>query len=290
MGSEVWMAQVARSDPAGDERSDAALVAAAQGGDAGAVQALLVRYEGQIYRIGLRMCRDPEDAREVLQETLFAAARTLGEFRSEAAVGTWFYAIARSFCIKMRRRGGRAASSGEAGDDEAARVPDPGRLPDEAAADGEVGAALRRAIDELAEGYREVLVLRDVEGLTASEVATVLGIGVAAVKSRLHRARLTLRDKLAPILDAGVPAPAQEGCPDVLGLFSQRLEGEVDADLCRELESHVARCERCSAACDSLKHTLTLCKTAGNSRAVVPPDVQASVRRAVREMLRLDPG
>jgi RNA polymerase sigma-70 factor (ECF subfamily) len=269
-----------------DGRTDAELVAAAQGGDARAAEALFIRYEQPIYRIGLRMCRDPEDAREVLQETLLAASRALPSYRGDAALGTWLYAIARSFCIKHRRRAGRAPV-GEGGDEELALVPDQAALPDEAAAGHEVGAALRRAIAELGQPYRDVLLLRDVEGLTAPEVAAALGIGVDAVKSRLHRARVAVRDKIAPLLDAEPTVPEVPGCPDVLGLFSRRLEGEVDANLCREMERHVSGCGRCSAACDSLRRTLTLCQTSGGEGAAVPPQVQATVRRAVREVLRL---
>jgi RNA polymerase sigma-70 factor (ECF subfamily) len=279
---------IAVKAPAGEEKADAELVAAAQAGDARAAQALFVRYEGPIYRIGLRMCRDPEDAKEVLQETLLAAARTLGEFRGEAAVGTWLYTIARSFCIKLRRKQGRAATAfaNEDGEDEVAAIRDPRALPDDAAADRQVGAALERAIDELAPMYREVLVLRDVEGLTAPEVAAALGIGVDAVKSRLHRARVAVRDKVAPYVEHAPPPAATAGCPDVLHLYSQRLEGEVSANLCAEMEKHVAGCGHCSAACDTLRRTLALCKAAGGD-APVPDKVQASVRKAVREMLKL---
>lgn len=272
---------------AADSRSDAELVAAAQAGDPRAAEALFARYEAPVYRVALRMCRDPEDAKEVLQETLLAAARTLGEFRGDAAVGTWLHAIARSFAIKLRRKRGRTPSA--AGEDEAevASLPDPAALPDERAADHEVGAALQRAIAALTPPYRDVLVLRDVEGLTAPEVAAALGIGVDAVKSRLHRARVAVRDELAPLLDpAGAPPPLP-GCPDVLGLFSRRLEGEIDADLCHRMEQHVARCPHCGSACESLKRTLTLCQASGGRGEPVPAKVQASVRRAVREVLRL---
>jgi RNA polymerase sigma factor (sigma-70 family) len=138
------MASAARSSGSKDERSDADLVAAAKRGEAAAVQALFVRHEAPVYRIALRMCRDPEEAKEVLQETLLAATRTLGEFRSEAAVSTWLYTIARSFCIKMRRRSHRMpAAFGDADEDEAVSVRDPARLPDEVAADHEVGAVVR---------------------------------------------------------------------------------------------------------------------------------------------------
>ncbi len=146
----------------------------------------------------------------------------------------------------------------------------------------ELGSAVQRAIDALARPYREVLVLRDVEGLSAPEVAEALGIGVDAVKSRLHRARVAVREKLAPMV--GVDPPPAHGCPDVLAMFSRRLEGQVDAHLCEQMEHHVAGCTRCTAACDGLKRTLSLC--AATRETAVPLGVQASVRRAVREVLR----
>src|SRR5665647_1794505 len=85
------------------ERSDADLVTAARGGDRAAVEELLARYEPNIYRFGLRMCGDEDAAREVLQETMLAAFRHLRGFRGDAALSTWMFQIARSFCIKERR-------------------------------------------------------------------------------------------------------------------------------------------------------------------------------------------
>jgi RNA polymerase sigma-70 factor, ECF subfamily len=252
------------------------------GNETSAIATLLARYEGPVYRFGLRFCRDPEDARDVLQETLLAAARGFPSYRGQAALGRWLYTIARSFCIKQRRRRIRAASlsPGASADDEAREVPDPAAAPDEAAISRELGGAVRRAIAELGRPYREVLVLRDVEGLTAPEVAAALGIGVDAVKSRLHRAR----EKLAPLV--GTVEPPVHGCPDVLALFSRRLEGQVDAHLCEEMERHLTGCPRCATACDGLKRTLSLC--VATRGATVPPQVQASVRRAVQELLRAE--
>jgi len=269
-----------------DEQAEARLVEAAQHGDRAAETALLARYEGPVYRFGLRFCRDPEDARDVLQETLLAAARGLPSYRGEAALGTWLYAIARSFCIKQRRRQLRAAplASSASTDEEARAVPDPAAPPDEAAIAHELSGNVQRAIAALARPYREVLVLRDVEGLTAPEVAAALGIGVDAVKSRLHRARVAVREELAPLV--GSVDPPAHGCPDVLALFSRHLEGQVDARLCEEMERHLSSCRRCAAACNGLKRTLSLC--AATRGAGVPPPVQASVRRAVRELLRTE--
>lgn len=165
-----------------------------------------------------------------------------------------------------------------------------GAGPEVLAADKEIQRALERALGSLEPSQREVLVLRDVEGLSAAEVAEVLGIGVAAVKSRLHRARLSLREALAPLLDLPLaPAPAN-GCPDVQRLFSRHLEDEIDADLCAQMQRHLEDCPRCSGACDSLKRTLLVCRSGATSpHAAVPPAVQAKVRVALRDFLGATP-
>jgi RNA polymerase sigma-70 factor (ECF subfamily) len=264
-------------------RTEAQLVEAAQRGERPAIAELLARYEAPIYRLGLRFCKNPEDARDVLQDTLLAAARGFPTYRGDAAVGTWLYTIARSFCIKQRRRRARSggATSSESDDGEVRDLPDTSALPDETAIGHELRDAVQRAINSLSRPYRDVLILRDVEGLTAPEVAAALGVGVDAVKSRLHRARVAMREKLGPVLgDVQEPNP---GCPDVLFMFSRRLEGQVDAKLCEEMQRHVDACARCAAACESLKQTLSLCVAGRGSP--IPPGIQASVRRAVRELL-----
>jgi RNA polymerase sigma-70 factor (ECF subfamily) len=268
---------------------DDTLLARARAGDRAALDELLSRHERRVYRFGLRLCRDPEDAKDVLQETLLAVARTVKDFRGASSVSTWLYTIARSFCIKKRRRSRFAPAEEES---LAARepgalarqVPDPARAPDESLAGRQVERALERAIARLEPMYRDVLVLRDVEGLSAPEVAEVMGITVEAVKSRLHRARVAVRAEVAPLL--ALPpegaAPAAAGCPDVLDLFSRHAEGEISASLCAEMERHLAACPGCRARCDSLQRTLTLCMNAPLPE--VPAAVQASVRAAIREL------
>jgi RNA polymerase sigma-70 factor (ECF subfamily) len=270
------------------ERPDHELFAAARDGDKGALEELLERHQGRVYRFGIKMCRDPEDAKDVLQDTLLAMARGVRDFRGVSSISTWLYTIARSFCIKKRRKGKFDPEREESLDTdaapEAARLADPARAPDDALAGKEVEQVLERAIRSLDPMYREVLLLRDVEGLTAPEVAEVLGLSTQAVKSRLHRARLMVREQVAPLL--GIPgAPAAPGtCPDVLTLFSRHLEDEISADVCAEMERHLEGCPRCRGACDSLKRTLALCRTAGSS-AEVPAAVQASVKVALRNFL-----
>jgi len=275
-----------------DTASDADLLAAARDGDRAALEKLLERHQAQVYRFSMKMCREPEDAQDVLQETLLAMARGVREFRGASSISTWLYTVARSFCIKKRRRSKFAPegpSLDAAGSSEAAALADPARSPDEALASKQIEQALERAIRALDPKYREALLLRDVEGLTAPEVAEVLGITVQAVKSRLHRARIAVRDNLAPVL--GVPSSAQAApgaCPDVLTMFSQHLEDEISAEVCSAMERHLEGCPRCRDACDSLKRTLALCRTSGPATEV-PPSVQTAVRRAIRDFLRDGP-
>lgn len=266
------------------EPEDASLIDAARQGDAAALDALLARHQDRIYRFGLKMCHDPRDAEEVLQDTMMAMARTIGEFRGASSLTTWLYAIARNFCVRKRRKSKFApvrelsleAVMAQEGD----RLRDPAAPPDEAVMAAELRTALHDAIQALEPPQRDVLILRDVEGLTAPEVAEVLGINVPAVKSRLHRARLAVRAHLAPRLGPPVPLTGTT-CPDVLNLLTRHLEGEISREQCAEMEKHVAQCSRCAAACESLRQTLVLCRSDESGQ------VPAPVRQRVREQIQV---
>jgi RNA polymerase sigma-70 factor (ECF subfamily) len=273
--------------PAGSDAgasTDDELVTAARRGDAAALETLLVRYQPHLYRFGLRMCGNVEDAGDVAQESLISMARSLRDFRGDSSVSSWLYTIARRFCIKKRRRSKFAPAREDSLDapetNAANRLADPAPNPEQTATNRELGTALTRAIDALDPPQREVLVLRDVEGLPAREVAKVLGISIDAVKSRLHRARVAVRDELAPVL--GQPA-VESGrgaiCPDVLTLFSQHLEGDIDPSVCATMESHLAQCDHCRNACESLKRTLAVC------RQLPTPDVPAPIAASIRAAL-----
>ncbi|HEY7410908.1 MAG TPA: sigma-70 family RNA polymerase sigma factor [Vicinamibacteria bacterium] len=271
------------------DAADDTLLLAAREGDPHALDALLKQYQPHVYRFGMRMCGDPQAAQDVLQETLLAAARALRGFRGASSVSTWLYTIARSFCIKSRRRSVFAPEvvSLESQPAAARRAADTSPDPERQLADREIRSALESAIGALEPGHREVLVLRDVEGLPAAEVAEVTGLSVAAVKSRLHRARASVRERLAPLLAAapGSPAgPAGSGvCPDVVGLLSRHLEGEIAPEACAEMERHVVGCPRCQGACDSLRQTLRLCGSAPLPE--VPRELQESIREGIRGLL-----
>jgi RNA polymerase sigma-70 factor (ECF subfamily) len=272
--------------------TDHALLDAARRGDGGAIDALLERHQARIYRFGMKMCRNPEDARDVLQETLLAMARGLRDFREESSMSTWLYRVARSFCLKKHRKGKFQPSNVASLETdlplEANRLVAKGKRPDEVLEGKELQEALEASIDSLDPVYREVLILRDFEGLTAPEVAEALGVSVDAVKSRLHRARLAVRSAMSGFLEPGEKdRPASGGCPDIVSLYSRHLEGEIDAAVCAEMEKHLAACARCRAACQTLKDVVALCRA--NPSETVPEPVQESVRTALRDLLPVSP-
>ena len=267
-------------------RGDDELLAAARQGDGAALEALLIRYQPQLYRFGLRMCGNAEDAGDVAQESLVSMVRALGDFRGDSSVSSWLYTIARRFCIKKRRRSKFAPTREESLDAPetvvAQRLADPAPSPEQTVSNQELATVLTRAIDALEPSQREVLVLRDVEGLPAPEVAKVLGISVDAVKSRLHRARVAVREAVAPVL--GRTAASQGAmCPDVVMLFSRHLEGEIDPTVCAEMETHLVQCRHCRDACESLKGTLAACRQLPTPE--VPASLAASIKAAIRDVL-----
>lgn len=271
------------------DTSDEELLQAARDGDAESLEALITRYQPRVLRFGTRMCGDREDAQDVVQETLLTMARSVRDFRGESSVSTWLYTIARSFCIKKRRRSKFAPAhpiSLDAPEGEPLQgLKDPGPGPERAAYGREIGAALDASIRALDPGQREVLLLRDVEGLSAPEVGTVLGLSVDAVKSRLHRARLAVREHVAPLLGIPVDTPApSSGCPDVLMLFSRHLEGDIGHDTCVEMEAHLEKCGACRGACESLRRSVALCRATPEQK--VPTAVADSVRAAIRSLMR----
>lgn len=262
-------------------RSDQELLDALRAGDRAALAELVERHAPEVYRFAAKMCREPEDAKDVLQDTLLSAARGLGDFRGDATLSTWFYTVARSFCIKRRRTSKFAPTHTVSLEHsrEAEQVPAPHMAPDEAAAGRELGLGLERAIAALEPDQREVLLLRDVEGLTAQEVSQIVGASVGAVKSRLHRARAAARALLDPEPIAARAPDASNACPDAVRLFSQYLEGEIGTAECRAMDEHLAGCAHCRATCDSLKHTLALCRAARTDD--LPAETQAQVRQVL---------
>ena len=267
-----------------DENTESGLLAAARKGDRSALSALLERHQQKVFGFGVKMCGDAEDAKDVAQDTLLTMARTVRDFRGDASLSTWLYTVARSFCIKKRRRTKGAPAFHQPLDLAAHEsASEPSMTPEQALLGREARETVAAALDELEPEAREVVVLRDVEGLTAAEVAEVTGVSVAAVKSRLHRARAALREHLLAVVGGEPSEAARPSCPDMLTMLSRKLEDEISPNVCAEMEEHVAGCPHCSGVCDSLKRTLALCKSLPTP--TVPQHVQDSLRKAVASAL-----
>jgi RNA polymerase sigma-70 factor (ECF subfamily) len=189
-------------DPERSE-SDEALVRRAAAGDRAAFARLATRHEAALYRFAVRACGGEREAEDALQDGLLAAWRGARTFRADAAARTWLFQIVLNACRRRHRR--RAGDPGEPAPLEAAAaVAADESGPEQRAGARELGRALDAALAALDGGAREVLLLRDVEGLSGEETAAALGIGLAAMKSRLHRARLDLKARVEELLGHAV--------------------------------------------------------------------------------------
>ena len=252
------------------------LLERASNGDPEALQALLRSVQPQIYRFGLKMCRHEEDAEDVLQDTLLTIARSVKDFKGASSLSTWLYAITRSICIKRRRKS-KFEPDGHASVEEGV-VSDPKPTPDAELSQKQTWSVVAAAIRALPVDQREVLMLRDVEGLSAKEVAEVVGQTEAAVKSRLHRARSSLRVTLSN----RPPAPSNPGCPDIHAIFSEHIEGTLDPQICSRMEHHVMICPDCASECAGLRETLSVCSSAP---AEVPLEIQQRIESCLAQVL-----
>lgn len=190
----------------GSTRDDGALIAAAVAGDSQALEELVERYEPRVYRFAIRVCRNQEDAREILQDTFLNAIRSLSTFRGDSQFATWLFRIVVNSCAKTRARRLVSESreiSSDAPEGEIADSPvhddlvDWSQDPEAVTLSAELRERLEEAIDRLPPGYKGVFLLRDIEGFSTADTAHILNLSPEAVKTRLHRARLFLRNQLS---------------------------------------------------------------------------------------------
>lgn len=183
--------------------TDAALVGLAAGGNRSAFDRLVERHGAALFRFASRQCGARADAEDAFQEGLLAAWRGAATYRGESAVRTWLFQVVLHACRRRsRRRAGEPAV--HAGLEDAEALPSEDGGAESHASSRQAGALLARALAALPEESREVLLLRDVEGLSGDEAARVLGLSLAAMKSRLHRGRLELKERVEAIF-GGVP-------------------------------------------------------------------------------------
>ena len=192
--------------------SDSDIVTAVQAGDREAFGVLVNRYQGRAFRLALRVLRDEEQARDVVQEGFLKAYRSLDRFEGRSSFYTWLYRLVMNLCIDQKRRD-KSARQVEWQDEQSLSVApgaigDPGAGPPAEPIDDLHRAQLRKqlaeAIEALPDDARRTFQLREVDGLAYAEIAKTLGIPKGTVMSRLHYARRRLREAL---LDAGVVEP-----------------------------------------------------------------------------------
>jgi RNA polymerase sigma-70 factor, ECF subfamily len=189
---------------------DAALVARLRRADPGAAETLVEAYGSRVYRLAVRITGNAADAEEVVQDALWAVVRKIETFRGDSAFGSWLYRIvANAAYQKVRGQRRRPEISLDDvlptfHDDgtHTAPVDDWSRTVDDPSRQYDVRGALNTALDALPAGDRTAVILRDVEGFSMAEVAAAVGLTVPNTKSRVHRARLFLRRRLAVSLGA----------------------------------------------------------------------------------------
>ena len=190
--------------------TDEALVARARGGDFHAFEELVDRYEDKIFRLAYRFVRNETEAKEILQDTFLSVWRKLDTFKGDAQFGSWLYRVATSAVLlrlltHLLHLGVSIEELPVDYLDNYGQLPQWGenwaKRPDDELQSEELRRRIQQAVDELPDIYRTVFIVRDVEGLSTEETAEVLQISVPTVKTRLHRARLALRNAISHYFD-----------------------------------------------------------------------------------------
>ncbi|MGB7602687.1 MAG: sigma-70 family RNA polymerase sigma factor [Candidatus Sulfotelmatobacter sp.] len=259
---------------------DQAIVLLKRGGD-DALEKAIALLQGAVFAFGMRVCGQPQDAEDTMQEVLFKSLPYLSKFDNSKALATWLYKVAKNCCL-MHRRKSKFAPQAELSLDEL--LPDQTEFerldglaritPEGSVISGEEGQRLREAIRCLPPHYRIILVLRDMEGFTDEEVGEITGLRPGTIRVRLHRARLFVRRELAKVNQGVKPdstgrsqrnarTPSATGrCRKMFAGLSDYLDGELDDFTCQEIETHLNGCEPCKKFLRSLESTIQRCQQA----------------------------
>lgn len=199
--------------------AEAALIARLRRRDTEALEILMERHAARVYRVAFGITRNDADAEEVVQDVFLSLFEKIAAFEERAALGTWLYRVATNTAL-LRRRGKRLElevsledqlptfrEDGHRAGERSFLLADWSASVEDGLLSDETQALVRRAIDMLPPHYRAVVMLRDVEELSNEETAEILGEAVSSVKSRLHRARMALREQLTHLM-SGAPARA----------------------------------------------------------------------------------
>lgn len=247
-----------------------------------AIPELLDAHGGRIYALGLKMCGGPEDAADLVQDTFFQAFRKWGQFEGRSSPATWLYSIAARACHRRRRRRSREpsrmeslSSASRAGDGSVGEVPAGEMDPLERQLRHEAVQSVNRAISTLPDHFRLPLLLKELADFSVSEVAEVLGIKPATVRTRVHRARLLLREALsAPVPDevSGTLDHAGRVCLDLIAAKQDALDRGVEFPLPPEVI-----CARCRSTFAALELARDACVQLG--RGELPEALSVTLRQ-----------
>lgn len=256
-----------------------------------AIPRLVDAHGGRLYGLGLKLCGNPEDAEDLVQEIFLQAYRKWDQFEGRSDPSSWLYTIGARACQRMHRRRAGEPTRLEALADllpaEGETVPDPGaEVPFDAQVRREARETIDRALQELPPDFRLTLVLKEIAELSVAQVAQVLGIKPATVKTRVHRARLALRKallaELAPAAPERVEARGAKGshprsvCLDLLRGKQEALDRGAEFPVPSDV-----LCERCRAMFNSLDLARDLCRDLAGGK--LPPELRTLVLESIEE-------
>lgn len=182
---------------------DAELISLAQSGDRKALAELVTKYEQTVYNFSFKICRDKEKAENAMQETFLSMVKNIKQFSGKSKLSTWLYTIVSNHCLMMARSNKNkyfASLDDEETLIDEKNIADWKVTPENVTENNELKEVLDEAIQKLPYDYRVIFMLRDVEGLSTKETGKITNLSIAAVKSRLHRARAFLRNELNNVL------------------------------------------------------------------------------------------
>ncbi|HPF38470.1 MAG TPA: RNA polymerase sigma factor [Phycisphaerae bacterium] len=251
-----------------------------------ALQRLVDEYGGQLFHLAYRFCGSREEAEDLVQEVFMQAFRAWGAFRGESDEKTWLFRIAARACQRMhRKRAGEPADIGSLhdllpfGEPLIAAIPSEQEDAVQQQIRKEAGARIEREIAALPDEFRVPILLKEIVGFGVDDIAQILDIPVATVRSRVHRARLKLRAALDEAIPRGAgvappPAYAEQTCLDLLDAKQDALDRGVPFD-------NAIICDRCRSVFASLDLTQEICRamTGGG----LPDDLRRRLRTRLRE-------
>lgn len=176
------------------------LIKLAQAGDKKALAEIVKKYEQTVYNFAFKICRNKERAEHTMQETFLSMIKSIQQFSGKSKLSTWLYTVVSNHCLMMARANKKFENSASFDDDDALidekSIADWSVSPEKIIENAELKELLDSAVNELPPDYKIVFMLRDVEGLSTEETSEIVNLSIPAVKSRLHRARAFLRNKL----------------------------------------------------------------------------------------------